>query len=216
MSRWRSPSPTSRSAAPSSGSASPASRCPWGSSPRTSACGARPASRRAGARGPRGSPCRASRRPRRGRPPRASTSTSDAALEVIARGGPACRRRCARRAGARALAARIHAADAGRRCARRSRRRASCSSRWTCCASSRVGVTISARGAPGCVEPLAPRRAGGGASASPNATVLPEPVCAETRRSRSARRPRGRRPGPASARRSYGRRGLDGDLDVQW
>src|SRR5256885_1473802 len=59
------------------------------------------------------------------------------------------------------------------------------SSRWTCIASSRVGVTISARGAPaGVNRSLSPSSVR--ASARPNATVLPEPVCADTRTSRTS------------------------------
>ena len=53
------------------------------------------------------------------------------------------------------------------------------------------------------------RRAAAGAMARPKATVLPEPVWAETSRSRpSASSARGRRPGPGSACHSRARRAL--------
>ena len=55
------------------------------------------------------------------------------------------------------------------------------SSRETCSASSRVGAMTRARTGPGVKRAASPSRVG--ASARPKATVLPEPVCAETSRS---------------------------------
>ena len=123
-------------------------RCPSGSSPRTSACGAPSARRRAGARGPRGSPCRASRRPRRARPPRAARARARRARGDRT-AGPACRPRCGRRCGSawRSRRGSMPPTQVVMRAPVSAYSHAS--SRWTCSASSRVGVTISARGAPG-------------------------------------------------------------------
>ena len=59
------------------------------------------------------------------------------------------------------------------------------SSRFTCKASSRVGAITSAKGTVARSNVSAPSSRVG-ASAKPNATVLPEPVWAETKRSESA------------------------------
>ena len=99
-----------------------------------------------------------------------------------------------------ALGAHVHAADAGGdRCAGQFVEPVS--SRVTCRASSRVGATASASGAPAWAKRSAPSRRVG-ASARPKATVLPEPVWAET--SASGLPVRGREPpsGPGSARHS--------------
>ena len=61
------------------------------------------------------------------------------------------------------------------------------SSRATCRASSRVGAITRARTGPAVIREASPSRVG--ARARPNATVLPEPVWAETSRSLPAASP---------------------------
>ena len=81
-----------------------------------------------------------------------------------------------------AFRAHVHAADAGADARAGIRRRAIRARGCTCTASSRVGAMTSASGAPGASKRSAPSSSVG-AMARPKATVLPEPVCAETRRS---------------------------------
>ena len=162
--------------------------------------------RRGFPRGPRGSPCRASRRPRRARRPAGPTGRARRARGGRA-GGPGCRRRsCAPWASAR------RSFDASMPPTQVDDPRAGLGVEpvelaATCSASSRVGAMTSASG---------PEREGGAAVVVEElrapwpgrSTVLPEPVCAETIRSRPSASGSRPRPGPGSARRSRARRAL--------
>jgi hypothetical protein len=143
----------------------------------------------------------------------ASSSTTAASAAGRARrvrggraGGPACRPRCARRAAARGVPAAGSCRPRRWRCARRagvkpvSSRRPAAPVRASARSPAPAGRAGGARGHP--------RPADSAAMASPKATVLPEPVCAETTQIAAiAPRARARRPGPGSAISSLARSG---------